>query len=60
MKTQFDSYEEFIKAVCESKEQYEEQRWNLTFEEKLKLLVKLQEKAYAAGKLRVKPWPIKE
>jgi hypothetical protein len=59
-KHQFDSYEEFIRAMSESKAAYEAKRSQLSWREKLKILVKLQEKAYAAGKLRVKPWPISD
>ncbi len=55
----FDSPEEFIRRVGESKKAYEDQRQRLSWAEKLEILVKLQQKAYAAGKLRVKPWPIK-
>lgn len=56
----FESYDDFIRSVSESKMEYNRKRMRLPWKEKLKILVKLQEKAYAAGKLRVKPWPIKD
>ncbi|MFN0159129.1 MAG: hypothetical protein ACKVRP_13790 [Bacteroidota bacterium] len=59
-KHQFNSHEEFIRAVSDSKAEYDKKRLHLSWEEKLKILVKLQQKAYAAGKLSVKPWPMKD
>lgn len=56
----FDSPEDHIRRVSESKEEYARKRKDLTFEEKLKILVKLQEKAYFMGKTKFKPWPIDE
>lgn len=56
----FKSHEEFIRAVNKSKAKYDKKRLLLSWKEKLKILVKLQQKAYAAGKLRVKPWPMKD
>ncbi len=50
--------QEHIKAVVKSKENYNTKRKSLPFEEKLKILVKLQEKYYFFGKTKVKPWPI--
>lgn len=54
----FNSYDDFLRAVKESKAEYEKKRHQLSWEEKLELLVKLQEKARFAGKLNVPPWPI--
>ena len=56
----FDSADDHIRRVWESKEEYARKRKGLTFEEKLRILVKLQEKAYFMGKTRFKPWPIEE
>ncbi len=50
---------EHLAAALESKERYAQRRKQLSFEEKLRILVKLQEKAYAMGKTKVKPWPVK-
>jgi hypothetical protein len=56
----FDSPDDHIRRVSESKEEYGRKRKRLTFEEKLRILVKLQEKAYFMRKTRFKPWPIEE
>ncbi len=55
----FKSYEEFLQKMTESKEAYERKVLQLSWEEKIKIVVKLQEKAYAAGWTKVKPWPVK-
>lgn len=52
------SPEEHMKTVVRGKEEYQAYKQKMSFEEKLKILVKLQEKAYFFGKTRVKPWPI--
>ena len=57
-KTVFNSAQDFINTVAESKAEYDAKRSRMTFEEKLKVLVKLQEKAFFLGKLSIKPWPI--
>jgi len=56
----FDSLDDHIRRVSESKEGYAQKRKGLAFEDKLKILVKLQEKAYLMGKTKFKPWPIAE
>lgn len=57
-KIRFNSNAEFIQTVAESKVEYDAKRDLLSFEEKLRILVKLQEKAFFMGKLKVKPWPM--
>jgi predicted transcriptional regulator YheO len=57
IKTVFLNETEFIKTVAESKSEYHARRNLMNYEEKLKILVKLQEKAIFMGKIKVKPWP---
>jgi hypothetical protein len=57
-KYQFDSYDEFIKAVAESKAEYRAQYRNLSYKEKIRQIVRLQQKAYLLGRMKFKPWPI--
>ncbi|MBI5474320.1 MAG: hypothetical protein HY961_18440, partial [Ignavibacteriae bacterium] len=45
--------------MTESKEAYRKKVAQLSWEEKIKIVVKLQEKAYAAGLTKMKPWPVK-
>ena len=56
----YRSAEVMIKNVRESKEQYEKGYLSMSFMDKLRVLVRLQEKAYFMGKTRFKPWPIEE
>lgn len=52
------SAQDHLALVIENKKVYEGNRANLPFEDKLKILAKLQEKAYFFGKTKVKPWPV--
>ncbi len=47
-----------LDAAVRSKASYASWRKLLSFEEKLRILVKLQEKAYFFGRTKFKPWPI--
>lgn len=49
---------EYWNMINESKIKYEKNKLKLTFEEKLKILVKLQEEAYFFGRTKVKPWKL--
>lgn len=59
-RTKFHSEADFIQSVAESKHQYDARRSSMSFEEKLRILVKLQEKAALLDKINIKPWPITE
>ncbi len=54
------SVEHMILKVQESKENYEKKYLTMSFMDKLRVLVRLQKKAYLMGQLNVKPWPIEE
>jgi hypothetical protein len=54
----YGSMEEFIQRVAEDKERQKKVRSRGSFSEKLKVLVRLQEKAFFMGKTRFKPWPL--
>ncbi len=54
----YDSIEDMIVEVRESKEEYEKNYLAMSFMDKLRVLVRLQKKAYLMGQLKVKPWPI--
>ncbi len=56
----YKSPEDMILKVRESKEEYEKSYLNMSFMDKLRVLVRLQKKAYMMGQLKVKPWPIEE
>ena len=56
----YRSPEDLIKKVRESKEQYEKEYLSMSFMDKLRVLARLQKKAYTMGQLKVKPWPIEE
>ena len=56
----YKSPEDMILKVRESKEEYEKSYLNMSFMDKLRVLVRLQKKAYLMGQLKVKPWPIEE
>jgi len=56
----YDSIEDMIVEVRESKEEYEKKYLTMSFMDKLRVLVRLQKKAYLMGQLKVKPWPIEE
>ena len=43
-KHQFDSYDEFIKAVVESKEEYEKRYLTMSLKEKMEVLARIQKK----------------
>ncbi len=58
MKKIYIGNNDLINEMLKSKAQYEEDKKKLTFEEKLKIMVKLQEKSYAMGATKMKPWPI--
>ena len=47
-----------LEAAVRGKDRYAAERAALSFEEKLRILVKLQEKAFAMGRTKVRPWPI--
>jgi len=52
------SPQEQLAKVIHCKEEYARNRQALSFEEKLRILTKLQEKAYFMGKTKIKPWPV--
>ena len=54
-KHQFDSYDEFIKAMVESKEQYEKRYLTMSFKEKIEVLARIQKKVDFMRGLRVMP-----
>lgn len=54
----YASPDEMILKVRESKDQYEKSYLAMSFMEKLRVMVRLQRKAYLMGKLNVKPWPV--
>lgn len=54
----YASAEELIQRMIEGKKRATESQNRLTFEEKLRLLVRLQEKAYFWGKTKFRPWPL--
>jgi hypothetical protein len=56
----YASADEMILKVQESKEEYEKKYLTMSFMDKLRVLVRLQKKAYLMGQLKVKPWPIEE
>jgi hypothetical protein len=56
----YDSVEEMMLRVRESKEAYAAKYLGMSFMDKLRVLVRLQKKAHFMGKLKVKPWPIDE
>jgi hypothetical protein len=49
--------QQILEDVLKQKEMRESM--SLTFEQKLVVLVLLQQKAFAMGKTRVPPWPVK-
>ncbi|GEM_PF-1801469 len=59
-KYQFESYDEFIKAVAESKEQYRAGYKTMSYKEKIRQIVRLQKKMYLLGRMKFRPWPIEE
>jgi hypothetical protein len=56
----YNSVEDMILKVRESKDEYEKNYLTMSFMDKLRVLVRLQKKAYLMGQLKVKPWPIEE
>ncbi len=56
----YDSIEDMIVEVRESKEEYEKKYLTMSFMDKLRVLVRLQKKAHLMGQLEVKPGPIQE
>ena len=54
----YKSPEDMILKVEESKAEYEKKYLTMPFMDKLRVLVRLQKKAYLMGQLKVKPWPI--
>jgi hypothetical protein len=56
----YKSEEDMILKVRESKEDYEKKYLTMSFMDKLRVLVRLQKKAYVLGRLKFKPWPIDE
>ena len=58
MKKIYGNSDELLQEMLKSKEQYEKDKENYTFEEKLKYMVRLQKKLYAMGQTKMKPWPI--
>ena len=56
----YNSAEDMLLRVQESKEAYEKKYLTMSFMDKLRVLVRLQKKAYLMGQLEVKPWPIEE
>ena len=54
----FQTPKEHLDAVTASKSEYERKKKSLSYEEKLKIVVKLQEKAHFMGKTKIKPWPM--
>ena len=54
----YNSVEDMVLKVRENKEEYEKKYLTMSFMDKLRVLVRLQKKAYAMGQLKVKPWPI--
>ena len=54
----FKNPEELVDTISRSKEAYSAKRKQMSFEEKLLILQKLQEKAYFFGRTKIKPWPI--
>jgi len=59
MKRIYCGVDSLINRMLKSKADYENDKKKLSFEEKLKIMVKLQEKSYAMGATKIKPWPIK-
>lgn len=49
---------DYWKKIEESKKAYHDKTINLPFMKKVKILIKLQEKAYAMGKTQFKPWKL--
>lgn len=58
MKKVYGNSNELLQEMLKSKEKYEKDKENYTFEEKLKYMVRLQKKSYAMGQTKIKPWPI--
>lgn len=56
----YKSVDDMLRKVQESKEEYEKKYLSMSFKDKLRVLVRLQKKAYMMGQLKVKPWPIDE
>lgn len=56
----YNSADDMLLRVQESKESYEKKYLTMSFMDKLRVLVRLQKKAYLMGQLKVKPWPIEE
>jgi hypothetical protein len=56
----FQSFDEFIQAVAESKEKHRTRYRTLSYKEKIQQVVRLQKKAYVLGRLKFKPWPVEE
>jgi hypothetical protein len=56
----YKSVDDMLRKVQESKEEYEKKYLSMSFKNKLRVLVRLQKKAYMMGQLKVKPWPIDE
>jgi len=54
----YGSLDDMVSRIQESKEEYEKTYLTMSFMDKLRVLVRLQKKAYALGQLKVKPWPI--
>jgi hypothetical protein len=60
LKKKYKSVDDMLRKVQESKEEYEKKYLSMSFKDKLRVLVRLQNKAYMMGQLKVKPWPIDE
>ncbi|MBM2840496.1 MAG: hypothetical protein HW412_1024 [Bacteroidetes bacterium] len=56
----YKSVDDMLRKVQESKDEYEKKYLSMSFKDKLRVLVRLQKKAYMMGQLKVKPWPIDE
>ena len=56
----YQSAQKLLKDILESKKKYEERKRAKSFEEKIEILVRLQEKAYFFGKTKFKPWNLED
>lgn len=57
MKKDYTLAKEHVLKISQEKEIYQNEKRFLPFAEKLKILSKLQEKAFLLGKTKIKPWP---
>jgi hypothetical protein len=56
----YNSVDDMLVKIQASKEDYEKNYLTMSFMDKLRVLVRLQKKAYSMGLLNVKPWPIED